>query len=163
MSNEKSVSGWLQRWLTAEGFTIEATADGDVIELLVPKTDDRKMRIVIMDSEFIVFSMVSSARVDRKRWHALYPLLSNANSEIVMGAWVLDPDTGLIVFRATIPARGAVYEPDCLKAIMAHVALTVGTMEANFRGTTNDDVLNAWLTEPTTAETPALSTLLDKE
>lgn len=162
MTSDSSISGWIQRWLESEGFDVNVALDGEVVEVVIPHTDDRRLRIIVMgDSDFIVFSMVTKATVPRKRWTALYPLLSQANAEIVFGAWVLDPDTETIVFRASVPGRGAIYEPDCLRAILAHVARTVGTMESQFRGTTEDDVLSSWLAEPPTSETLTLGRLTD--
>jgi len=145
----------MARWLASEGLAVAATDNGEVMEITIPESDDRKLRIIVVDDgDFIVFSMVTQAVVTRKKWTALYPLLSDANGEIVFGAWVLDPDAERIAFRAAIPGKNAIYEPQALRRCMAYVARTVSTMESNFRGTVEDDVLSAWMSEPTTSEIP---------
>ena len=161
MSDSQAFSSWVQRWLSDEGIPSECTDDGDVIELTIPGSDDRKMRIVLVGQDFLAFSMVTQAKVPRKRWTALYPLLAEANAELVFGAWVLDPESERIAFRCAMPGRGAVYEPECLKGVLMYVADTVRTMESRFRAAVGDDILSSWMDESATEETPSLGSLLD--
>jgi len=156
MLDPRGVSRWLYDWLVEEGLDVTMTADGSVIDLLIPESDDRHIRILVdPDSTFLVFGMTARAKVPRKRWTALYPLLSQANAEIVAGAWVLDPDRETLAYRFALPGRGAVYEQDTLRAILSHVARTVGSMEAAFRGVAVDDVLAHWMAEEEEEEAAA--------
>ena len=148
MQDPRGVSAWIEDFLVNEGLDVAVSPDGTTLELVIPETADRRMRVAVLpDSEFIVFGMTARASVPRERWSALYPLLSQANSEIPAGAWVLDPDTEKLVYRMALPGRGAVYEGPTLRRVLAHVARTVGTMEAAFRGVQVDDVLSSWMSE----------------
>lgn len=138
----------LRTWMIAEGLDVDGSADGSVLEVRLPETADRKLRVVaIPDDPFLHFSMVARARVPRARWAALYPLLSDANARLSAGAWVLDPDTERLLYRLSIPYAGASYDAAALRAVLGQVASTVRSMEAGFRGVQSDEILAAWLAE----------------
>ena len=148
MLDPRGVSNWLYDWLVEEGLEVVMSSDGITLDVHIPESDDRHLRVIVEpDSEFLVFGMTAKARVPRERWSALYPLLSQANAEIVAGAWVLDPDREMLAYRFALPGRGAVYETTTLRKVLSHVARTVGSMEAAFRGVAMDDVLAAWMAE----------------
>lgn len=138
----------LLEWLDAEGLSADSTDDGAVIEVTIPESGDRTLRLVeVPEARLLAISMAASRRVPRARWTALYPLLSEVNASIAMGAWVLDPDRETLLFRLGIPTVGAAYEADALRSVMSYVVGTVGTMESAFAGTTEDDVLASWMDE----------------
>ena len=117
--------------------------------MTIPETADRRLRVVALPGRpFLHVSMVARARVPRARWAALYPLLSDVNAQMAVGAWVLDPVTGALLYRLAIPAAGASYAPEALRAVLGQVAGTVRTMESAFRRLDHDDVMTAWLAEP---------------
>jgi hypothetical protein len=143
----------LRGWLLEEGLEIEEAADGDVIEVTIPETADRKLRVIARDGDpFLHFSMVARTKVPRARWTALYPLLSDVNTQTIVGAWVLDPPTEQIVFRLSIPSAGASYDGRALRAVLAHVAATVSQFESSFRAAQDDGILAAWRDEPDTGK-----------
>ena len=140
--------GQIAEWLRAEELEVEVSDDGTVLELTIPDSGDRTIRIIRREGDsFLLFSMTAARSVLRNRWTALYPLLSQVNSEIAFGAWVLDTDTDTMVYRLAIPAFGASYEAACLRAVISEVALTVQATESAFRSAVGDDILNTWLTE----------------
>jgi hypothetical protein len=138
----------LRAWLADEGLQFESTQDGLALDVRIPESGGRTMRIALLPHvRHLVFSMAATRRAKRKGWSALYPLLSDANASVSLGAWVLDPLREALVFRVGLPAVGAVYDVDALKAVMSYVASTVGAWEASFRGAAEDGVLAAWAAE----------------
>ncbi|MFK7929140.1 MAG: hypothetical protein AB8H79_13185 [Myxococcota bacterium] len=148
MPTPSPTSAALFSWLLSEGLAADRSDDGVVMQVTIPDTDGRTLRLVeVEDAQVLAVSMVAKARVPRTRWTALYPMLSNVNSSLAMGAWVLDPDREMLVFRLGIPATGVAYEASALRAVLSYVASTVGALEASFLGATEDDVLAAWMAE----------------
>jgi hypothetical protein len=148
MFDPRGVSQWFHDWLDEEGMDVVMSDDGATVDIRIPQSDDRHIRVVVEPmSEFLVFGMMARTTVPRANFSRLYPLLAQANAEVPFGAWVLDPDREAIAYRAALPGRGAVYEPRTLRRVLAHVARTVGSMEAAFRGVAVDDVLASWLAE----------------
>lgn len=148
MLDPRGVADWFRDWLVQEGLDVVMSDDSTTIDILIPDSDDRHIRIVVHpESEFLVFGMVARANVPKENFAQLYPLLSQANGEIPFGAWVLDPAREAIAYRVGLPGRGAVYEGRTLRRVLGHIARTVGQMEAAFRGVSVDDVLASWMAE----------------
>ncbi|TNE86364.1 MAG: hypothetical protein EP330_21730 [Deltaproteobacteria bacterium] len=139
MERAESAGSWLQDWLTEEGLTVASTDDEQVFDVDIPGSDDRSLRIALLPEQgLLLFAMAAEVWIPRERWHALYPLLADANAEIAIGAWVLDPETSKLVYRLSLPTGGALYERECLRGVMRQVLLTVGQMEASFRAASED-------------------------
>lgn len=148
MQDPRGVARWFHDWLVQQGLDVVMSDDGTTVDILIPRSDDRHVRVVVEpDSEFLVFGMVARARVPAENFGQVYPILSQANAEIPFGAWVLDPEREAIAYRVGLPGRGAVYEGPTLRRVLAHVARTVGAMESAFRGAAMDDVLATWMAE----------------
>ena len=149
MSTSSGAAAELRRWLETEGLEVVEGAGGAALDVTVPDSLGRTMRIVdLQASGMLTFSMVSTVIVPRPRWSALYPLLAEVNAAIVMGAWVLDPDSGLLLYRMALPTRGAAYEPQALRDVMSHVAQLVSAFEDTFARAANGGNAPTWAAEP---------------
>ena len=134
MSALLAVSQWLHDWLRSEGLAYESTDDGVVFEVQSPGKTPRTVRIVNRhESGILLFGAVSAVTFPRRGWTALYPILADANASIDYGAWVLDPDSERLVFRAALPLDGATYETTCLRRVLTYVADTMTNTEQAFR------------------------------
>jgi hypothetical protein len=149
MSSEAGAAAELGAWLEAEGLPVAYGAGGLALDVTIPESGDRTIRVVeLPEAGLLTLNMVSTVVVPRTRWSALYPLLADVNASIVMGAWVLDPDSGLLLYRMALPTRGAAYEQQALRDVISHVATIVRTFEDSFATAVGGDkVLAAWRAE----------------
>lgn len=149
----------IRKWLDDQHLQYAATDDGSVIEVTIPSSGGRTLRMIgLPDADHLLVTMVAEPQVARTRWAALYPLLAEANAALSVGAWVLDPERGTLVFRTSLPTVGASYESATLQARLAYVASTVAAMETAFTAALDDatspesgdaveDVMAAWAAE----------------
>jgi hypothetical protein len=139
------------RWLDEEGLTYECLEDASVVDISLPDDPERQVRLTRRRGErLMTVAMVARPPIPRDRWPAIHPLIAGANAEIVLGAWVLEPDSSRLLFRLSIPTDGATYEHAVLRGLVGHVASSVATFEAALErsrrsdGDGLDDVLAAW-------------------
>lgn len=138
----------LRAWLESEGLEVVSGAGGAALDVTIPDSLGRTIRVVdLAASGLMTFSMVSTTEVPRSRWSALYPLLAEVNASIAMGAWILDPESGLLIYRMALPTRGAAYEPQALRDVISHVATLVSTFEDALTQAASDAAAPSWAAE----------------
>ncbi len=146
MSYPQKPIDMLFEWVLSEGFVAERSADSSLIQVEIPDSGSRTMRIQADDAMgFMIISMRSST-VPEARRHEIYRILSNLNAAIPVGAWVIDESNGQLVFRVGLVAEGVAYDSNGLRATLSYVAATVSSMEGQFKVVDGsvDDILASW-------------------